>query len=308
MKSLPTLGLVIAAVAVTLVIEESRISSLRRELEEARKPPTHLPTTHGKTLASASVTANGQTNAPTKAGDRRAQTGTSSGVNEEMIAKSVRKMWDLPAGKAMMNQGVKTAVVMMYEDYIDTLGLTKDETDYFRTLLGQEMADQQELGMKMANATPEEREAMARELEERKKANEETITTFLNSEEDSKRLADYKNRIPERQQLDGIRATFGAKNAALDKAAEGKLVDALYQARITSPAVDAAGDGGLVTSFERHWESQEQALMKEAATFLDEPQLAALKDYRQQLKEMQLVNLEMTEKMMSEGDLEDDEE
>ncbi|MCW1924375.1 hypothetical protein OKA05_17545 [Luteolibacter arcticus] len=317
MKPLPTLGLVAVAVAITVAIEEIRISDLRHQLSE--KAPSSETQPGSSQKETSSLAAAGDTPAaPTKAGERPAKSAAAAentaDDDDGGLGKTVRKMWDNPAGKAMMNQGVKVAVAMMYEDFMETLELSKEEQTYFKNLLGQGIADQQEIGMKMMGATPEERVAMAKELEERKKTNEEAIKAFLNSEEDSKRFADYQARLPERQQLDGIRATFGAKNAPLTPEVEGRLVDAMYQARTTSKGADFSGpdawskmaDGGLVKNFEQNWDAQEQTLMKEAGTILDPTQLAAFKDYRQQVKEMQLASMKMAEKMMSEEDEEEE--
>ena len=311
MKPLPTFGIVAAAVVVTVAIEEFRISELRQRLNDSAKVADARSSPSAKDASAAPVAATPSATAPTKASDRPAKPAASIGekpdVDEEGLGKTVRKMWDNPAGKAMMNQGVKVAVAMMYEDFIESLDLGKEEKDYFKNLLGKSMADQQEIGMKMMNATPEERTALAKELEERKKANDEAIKTFLNSEEDSKRFTDYQNRLPERQQLEGVRATFAAKNATLDPDTEGRLVEAMYNVRTNSKGADFTGpdawskmtDGGLVKNFEQNWDAQEQTLMKEADTILDDTQLAAFKEYRQQLKEMQLMSMKMAEKMMS---------
>ena len=104
--------------------------------------------------------------APTKASDRpvKAAAANESEEDDEALGKTVRKMWDNPAGKAMMNQGVKIAVAMMYEDFIESLELSKEETDYFKNLLGQGMADQQEIGMKMMNAVTIARSAVTRSI------------------------------------------------------------------------------------------------------------------------------------------------
>jgi hypothetical protein len=308
-KPLPTIGLVAAAVALTVAIEESRISDLRHRLDELSATASTQTGSPRKAAPSPAVAATTTDAAPAKTSDRPAKTATTkeSEEDDEALGKTVRKMWDNPAGKAMMNQGVKIAVAMMYEDFIASLELNKEESDYFKNLLGQSMADQQELGMKMMNTTPEERTNLAKELEERNRANQDAIKAFLNSEEDSKRFTDYQNRLPERQQLEGIRATFGAKNAALDADTETRLVEAMYQARTNSKGADFSGpdalskmaDGGLVKNFEQNWEAQEQTLMKEADAILGDSQLAAFKDYRQQMKEMQLMSMKMAEKMMS---------
>ena len=91
-------------------------------------------------------------------------------------------MWDNPAGKSMMNQGVKMAVAMMYQDFVDGLNLTKEEIDYFKNLLGKEMGDQQELGMKMLGATRKSKKPWARNsqnalaITRRKSKNSSTAT------------------------------------------------------------------------------------------------------------------------------------
>jgi hypothetical protein len=316
-KPLPTFGLVAVAIAITVAIEESRIAGLRDRLDKSSAvAATPAGSPAKEALASTASATTPATPLPTKSSDRPVKPAATPEGEEgdEELGKTVRKMWDNPAGKAMMNQGVKIAVAMMYEDFIESLELSKEEKDYFKNLLGQGMADQQEIGMKMMNATPDERTALTKELEERKKANEDAIKAFLNSEDDSKRFADYQNRLPERQQLEGIRATFGAKNATLDADTETRLVEAMYQARTNSKGADFTGpdawskmaDGGLVKNFEQNWEAQEQTLMKEADAILDDSQLAAFKDYRQQMKEMQLMSMKMAEKMMS-GEEEEEE-
>jgi hypothetical protein len=297
MKPLPTLGLVAAAVAITIAFEESRIAALRGELAAKTSAPANADRSRSTGPGTAD---SAEPMAATKAGERAA---TPDREKEEPadqeLGKTVRKMWDNPAGKAMMNQGVKIAVTMMYEDFIGSLDLTKEEAEYFKTLLGKGMADQQEIGMKMLNATPAERTELAKEIEDRKKA-------FLNSDDDHKRYTDYQNRLPERQQLDGLRATFSSKGTALDKATEDRLVEAMYQARTTAKAPDFSGPdalsemskGNFTESFEKSWEVQDQAVMKEVGSILDGPQLEAFKEYRKQAKEMQLMGMKMAEKMM----------
>lgn len=225
---------------------------------------------------------------------------------EDSIAKTARKMWDNPAGRSMMNQGVKMAVGMFYQDFIDGLGLSREEADYFKTLLGREMSDQQELGMKMLGATDEERKALTDEISKRSKDAEEEIKKFLNSDEDFKKYTDYKNRLPERQQLDAIRATMSSKGVPLDAETETRLVDAMYRARTETKAPDFSGPGAMdelakgniVETFEKSWASQQEALNAEVGKILSGPQLAAFQEYQKQAKEMQMMGLKMAEKMM----------
>lgn len=311
MKTLHALGLVAAAVAITLAIEESRIAALRGDKADGIVAG---PGKSGDTPGTGQAAA-GKSTSPVpvrgKAAERSVPEAISprEGGGDESLGKTVRKMWENPAGKAMMNQGVKMAVAMMYEDFIGGLELSEEEEEYFKTLLGRDIADQQEIGLKMMNATPEERAALAKEIEARAKENKESIKAFLNSDEDFERFTGYQDRLPERQQLDGIRAAFAAKQTPLDEAAEAKLVEAMYQARTTANTPNFTGpdaftqmnNGNLAGEFEKSWDVQEAALMKEVGGILDEPQMSAFKEYRGQLKEMQLMSIKMYEKMMSDG-------
>jgi hypothetical protein len=206
----------------------------------------------------------------------------------------------------MMNQGVKIAVAMMYEDYIEGLSLTKEESDYFKNLLGKEIADQQELGMKMMGGDVDTKELQA-EMDKRKTDNEAAIKAFLNDEEDFKNYTAYRDRLPERQQLEGIRAAMAAKNASLDAATEQKLIDAMYTSRTQTDAPDFSGPkafeemakGNITENFESSWQKQEEKLSVETAKVLNAEQQAAFAEYRKQAKEMQMMGIKMAEQMMS---------
>lgn len=307
MKTTYALGMTAAAVLVTIAIEESRIASLRTDLKTGETAAV------AKTVATAASAASkaAEEPAPPARPKNRPETNHAAPAKEpesaeESLAKTARKMWDNPAGKSMMNQGVKMAVAMMYQDFIDGLDLTKEEVDYFKTLLGKEMSDQQELGMKMLGANEEEQKALTDEITKRSKTAEEEIQKFLNSEEDFKKYTDYKNHLPERQQLEGIRATMSDKGVPLDAETESRLIDAMYRARTEAKALDLSGPGALeelakgnmVETFEKSWATQQEALRAETSKILSEAQMAAFQEYQKQAKEMQLMGLKMAEKMM----------
>jgi hypothetical protein len=306
MKTPHALGLILLAVLTTVAIEESRIAKLRSEIQPAA----------GSSVRTASVSATPSAGDPNPASTRPSKTerkpkpatpDADPDSEDGDFSKTVRKMWENPAGKAMMNQGVKIAVAMMYEDFIRSLGLTPDETDYMKDLLGKEIADQQELGMKFMSATPEERTALQAEMEKRKADNEAAVKTFLNDEEDYKSYTAYKDRLPERQQLEGIRAVMTGKNAPLDADTESRLIDAMYDARVKMDAPDYSGPkafeelakGNVVENFEQGWQKQDERLAAATRDILNEAQQAAFKEYREQAKEMQLMGIKMAEKMMA---------
>jgi hypothetical protein len=200
-----------------------------------------------------------------------------------------------------MNQGVKMAVAMMYGDFIDGMDLTKEEAEYFKTLLGKEMADQQEIGMKMMGASAEERTQLAGEITKRAKENEEAIKAFLNNEEDYKKFETFKERLPERQQLDGIRSLMASQEVPLDAASEEKLVEAMHRARTQPNTADFSGPdafsemakGNAVERFEESWTRQQETLRKEVSGVLNEKQMKAFGDYQVQMKEFQLMGIKM---------------
>jgi len=304
MKTTHAIGLVAVSVLITVAIEESRISAMHR-----RENGGHTAIAANAPAPSAAASA-ADPSAPIKTKSRSerapASPATDPDSRDESLAKTARRMWDNPAGKSMMNQGVKMAVAMMYQDFTDGLNLSKEEGDYFKNLLGKEMADQQELGMKMLGATPDQRKILVEDLKKRGEDQEAEIKKFLNSEEDFKAFTDYKNHLPEHQQLDGIRSAMNTKGALLDTETEAKLVDAMYRARTESKAPDLSGPGALdalakgnmVEIFEKSWESQQETLRGETTGFLNAEQRAAFEEYQTQMKEMQLMGLKMAEKMM----------
>lgn len=309
MKTSHAAALVVASVLITVAVEETRISSLRGKLESASNSSTPSGTV-AKPAVPQSEAAAAAAPVRTKSQERpevaKAETKPADAKPaEEELSSTVRKMWDNPAGKSMMNQGVKMMVGMMYQDFIDGMSLSKEETDYFKNLLGREMSGQQELGMKLMSASPEERKALMKEQETLNKQNEEDIRKFLNNDEDFQKYTDYKNHLPERQQLDGIRAVMNDKGAPLNPETEQRLVDAMYQARTNSPAPDLSGAKGLealsagniTETFEKTWDSQQETLNKEVSGILSPEQMAAFADYQKQMKEMQLMGLKMAEKM-----------
>lgn len=311
MKTSHAAALVVASVLITIAVEESRISSLRAKLESALNSST--PSVKAAKPAAPQAEA-GTDSAPVRTkSQERPETArvepkpADSKPVEDELTSTVRKMWDNPAGKSMMNQGVKMAVSMMYQDFIDGMGFSKEETDYFKNLLGKEMAGQQEIGMKLMSATPEERAALMEEQRKLIQQNDEDIKKFLNNDEDYKKYTDFKNHLPEHQQLEGIRATMSGKGVPLDAETEQRLVDAMYKARTTAGAPDLSGAEGLealsagniTETFEKTWASQQETLNKEVSGFLSPEQMTAFSDYQKQLKEMQLMGLKMAEKMMA---------
>lgn len=301
MKNTSAFALTAVAVALTLGVEEYRISGLQKQAQADLIALAKTPVTHSATGTNPAPEEHG----PTKVLAER-PAAKKEADDDESFNKSIRKMWDNPAGKSMMNQGAKVAVAMMYQDYIDTLNLSKEEADYFKNILTDEIASQQALGMKALGADKEEMAKIGTEISDAQKKTQEDIKKFLNSDEDYKKFTDYKERLPEHQQLDSIRSAFSTAGSPLDKDSEAKLVEAMHEARTTSDVPNLSGaagmkslaEGNLVGDYEKGWEKQQAALQQKAATFLNPAQLTALQDQQKQMKDMQVMGLKMAEKMM----------
>lgn len=302
MKASYVAGLVIAAVLITLVIEESRIHSLRQTEKTAVEIAAKSSSAPIMEESAAAI----RTKSRTEPAPDPAPAAKEPASTEESFMKTARKMWENPAGKSMMNQGAKMAVGMLYQDFVDGLQLSKEEGEYFKNLLGKEISDQQELGMKMLGATAEEQKSLAEELLKRNNETQDEIKKFLNNDEDYKAFTDYKNHLPEHQQLDGIRSAMSAKAVPLDSETESKLVEAMYRSRTESKAPDFSGPnamsemtkGNLVKNYEKSWAIQQEALRAETGKILNEAQMSAFQEFQKQAKEMQLMGLKMAEQMM----------
>ena len=307
MKTPHVIGLVVVAVLVTVASQETRIARLKSRL--AAEPGISRSAVPAEISApSAAEADSGEARVKTKR--QRPPTPAAEeendGGDDESMARTVRKMWENPAGKAMMNQGVKFAVAMLYDDFIKTLGLTAEEEDYFKELLGAEIAAQQELGMKMMGASPEDRAKLAEELKANGKEHEDAIRKFLNSDEDYEAFTAYKERAPERQEIQGLRAALEAKGISVPPETETELVEAMYRARTESGASDLTGPDAFSqlgkkdfeATFEENWAKQDALLLKEVAGFLDPAGVEAVREFRGQMKEVQLMGLKMARKMM----------
>lgn len=303
-KSSHTFGLVLLAVLATVAIEESRMAQLRSRLETVEANLAKAPAASGGDTVASAPAAPGAEAQPTRVRERpeaKPEATAKEAEDSDDLSKTVRKMWENPAGKSMMNQGVKMAVAMMYGDFIDGLDLSKEEADYFRNLLGKEMSDQQEIGMKMMGASPEEQTKLAGEISKRAKENQEAIKAFLNNDEDHKKFETFKERLPERQQLDGLRAAMASKEVPLDAANEEKLVEAMHRARTQPNVTDYSGVKGFeqmskdnaIEAFEQNWLRQQENLKKEVGSVLNEKQMQAFTEYQEQMKEFQMMGIKM---------------
>lgn len=296
-----------AVLIVVVAIEEARLGGLRDKLA------SEVPQNHATIAADPEVDeeiAGGGVDSGLQPPKRERPEQTTADpepaeATDDMGAR-LRKMSENPVSRSMMAQGVKAMAGLWYADLAEQFGLTQEQTDYFVDLKANMLADQQQLAMKLMGAVDEEeRKSILAEMEAQKKENEEAIKTFLNHDEDFAAYQEYEKRLPEHQQLDGLRGAMNGAGFPLQPEQEQALVDAMYDARTSYKGTDwngaegmeALADANLKERFEKDWDGQSKLIDARVGEVLDEDQLEAFRTYREQMKEMQLMGLEMAGKM-----------
>lgn len=229
--------------------------------------------------------------------------------DRESLGQSLRRMSDNPAGRAMMDQGIRAMSAVWFADLVDQFGLTREEEDYFLRLVAGGMSRQQQLGMKMITAeTDRERAALKVELEESRETSRNAIRDFLNDDDDFAAYEIYDKQLPERQQIEGLRNTMLEAGAPLSREQEQEVIAAMYKVRTTRvDTTDWQGPGGMeaiasghaAEKFEREWEEAARVTRAEVAGILEGEQLEAFRRFQNQIKDMQLMSIRMAENMFS---------
>ena len=296
----------VAALLGVVIVEEMRISSLKDELAAKSAPAAEAPQVQISSSSSSSLESRGTT-APT----RPVKETPDPEEPLEGFGKVMRKMADNPAAKAMFAQVHVSTAEMIYAALLEEFDLKGEEKDYFLGLLASEFADQQQFGMKMMGAkTADERKALAEELEATKEERKQAISDFLNNKEDQETFEAYHARLPEHQQLPGIKAAMATSGNELSAEQETALVDVMHKIRTSATdagkwegagGIELMGQDNVLEIFEEDWAKGQAAYEEELQGILDEGQTAAFFENQAQMKEFQLMGLKMMQQMMSSG-------
>lgn len=299
------------ATAITIYfIQDSRISALRAEIEELKNTPEEVAPQKKMT----------HTESPSRITERSAalserlknedeETETSA---MEDFGKAMRKMAENPAAKEMFKTGHIAAARMIYEPLLEKLNLSKEEEEYFLGVLAGEFADQQQMGMRMMGATTaEERRELAAEMEANKEKRKQEIAEFLNNDEDAAEFEKYQDRLPERQQMSGIKTAIAQTGTPLTEAQENQLIDVMHNLRTGSEeakkwdgphAMEMFTRPDVEEVFEKDWAAGQEALKGELVGVLNEEQAAAFFENQAQMKQMHLMGIKMMKGMMKTDD------
>ncbi|MDA7517587.1 hypothetical protein N9873_03745 [Akkermansiaceae bacterium] len=295
MKNSAIIIVLVAALLGVVIVEESRISSLKDELAANQNSPSEVPKVRAAPSSTPSTLGSRDTSVavrPKKGETENAETPL------EGFGKAMRKMADNPAAKAMFTQAHISTAESIYASLLEEFDLKGEERDYFLGLLSGELADQQQMGMKMMGAkTPEERK--------------QAIADFLNNKEDQEAFETYHDRLPEHQQLPGIKAAIATSGTELSGEQETALVEVMHSMRTGSAEAQKwDGAGGMemmakpdvVEIFEADWAKGKEAYKENLQGVLDDGQMKAFLESQAQMKEMHLMGIKMMRNMMQAGE------
>lgn len=295
MKNSAIIIVLVAALLGVVIVEESRISSLKDELAANQNSPSEVPKVRAAPSSTPSTLGSRDTSVavrPKKGETENAETPL------EGFGKAMRKMADNPAAKAMFTQAHISTAESIYASLLEEFDLKGEERDYFLGLLSGELADQQQMGMKMMGAkTPEERK--------------QAIADFLNNKEDQEAFETYHDRLPEHQQLPGIKAAIATSGTELSGEQETALVEVMHSMRTGSAEAQKwDGAGGMemmakpdvVEIFEADWAKGQEAYKENLQGVLDDGQMKAFLESQAQMKEMHLMGIKMMRNMMQAGE------
>ena len=307
------MGIVAVGLAAALIVavawEEMRIQELREQLAAVVKSEPGDRPTKGDRVQISSQPLPGDSRSRSRLMSEpapRLEEGEEESEGEQ-FATSVRKIFENPASKAIISDAMKGMAADLYGPLIEEFALNEREKDYFLKLIASASANQQAVGMKMFSAeTEEERGSIVEEMVSTQQEREDNIREFLNNAEDFARFEDYEKRVPERQQIGGIRVVMEEAGVPLSAEQEGQLMDAMYEVRTDSGITDEWGgtdalegiaEGEAVERFERSWSARQNAMNARLSEFLSADQAAAFREQQEHVRELQLVGLRMAEQM-----------
>ncbi|MFZ4763461.1 MAG: hypothetical protein ACOYMN_00805 [Roseimicrobium sp.] len=226
--------------------------------------------------------------------------------------KAMAEMMKSPAMREIVKQQQLAGLDLQYAGLYDRFQFDDAEKADFKQLLGERAMLDAEMGLKMmGDTTPEQRNAAVKEHGEAKKASDERIREFLNSDEDYTAFQQWEETKPDRMQVEMTKPVFATAGEPLSQEQQDRLVGAMAQVRKRPSSVpdlqkpenfDPANfsDEALGRQLSR-FDADAQAVAAEAAAFLSAKQMEALKNAQQQWRAMAEAGLRMSSVMFREN-------
>jgi hypothetical protein len=221
-----------------------------------------------------------------------------------------RKMLEAPGMREMMKKQQATQVTIAYSGLMTQFGLNDEEKDAFQKLLGDRMAAESELGLKMMDETltPAQRQEITAQIAAADAASDTTIRDFLNSDSDYQIFKNWQETLPERTEMNMYgRNLFNSSGEPLTPDQEEQLIGLMANARKAPPALNtntspqsfdpAALTPDAIKQALEHYDTQAQAVAQGAAAILTPAQLKTLAAMQSQIRSMTEAGLQMSATM-----------
>lgn len=322
MKPLTAFVIVFTAVLATVVIEEYRIKNLQEEIIRLRALPDleiyagPMPRAGTESGSDAVLPDPAPINEPEKdevdvpeapTEDQQADPAIGdNAVNEEDTPDEVKPSppTDQPALSGSMRNvpedfpspdedSVKALAVSAYSDLYYQLGLSNRERAYFEKLLNERTMKRQQLAMKWVQAEAGQRAGVEQEMNSMEEDFLDQLLVFLKRERDLEAFVKYDEKQASRQMLIQMRPIMDQLGVTLEVEKETRAIEVLdeIRRRIGSTAWEsieglkrmAAGDALEV--FDQQWEEATTLLKPAMAEFLNESEVKAFFESRDQLRQ-----------------------
>lgn len=225
--------------------------------------------------------------------------------------KSMAEMFKTPEMRDAMVQQNLAQLDSMYGKLYSRLQLEGADKQDFKNLLGERVRAELEMSLKLmgGNLSAEQSNAAAAELKKANEANDQKIRAFLNNEADYQTFQRWEQTKPERMMLNVGGNAFAVAGEPLTPAQEDQLVSAMFAARTQASSVPdmsklenfTASNLGpqMAEKVLARYDQQAAQVASDAAAYLSEKQLEALKAFQKQQRAMQEMGMKMGATMLN---------
>lgn len=212
---------------------------------------------------------------------------------EQSIGELMRALAESEAGAALRNYGNRERANRLFGPLIEEFGFNDEEKNYFLSLAGPAVGANEGLWQKLIMArSPEDRRSILDEYQASSTKRSQDLRQFFNNDADFQRYEEFEARVPEMEQMSGIRSAMEAAGVPLNEQQESALVETMYQTRVQSGLDDRwQGEGalkqieepGMVERLEADWSSAQQSMNPQLQGILEPAQQEAFSAHQQRV-------------------------
>ena len=311
MREQGQLHLDLATAQVAVKKMENEIQALRTERDKLKSETKRLAQQVATVTQQAKALAEGQGVAAKSPAAGQGSSAVMGAAGGKPMKDTMTEMMKNPAMREMAKQQQIAMIDLQYGGLFSKFQLDDTEKANFKQLLAERVGLEADMNMRLMDdkLTPQQRQAMIKEMQVAKKQNDDKVRTFLNSEPDYQSFQNWEDTKNERMQLSMGQSAFSGTGEPLSTQQEQQLVDAMYQVRKEPSSVP---DMSKIENFDpRHLDAagldrqmakldaDAQRVYQRASTFLTPNQMKALKTMQEQQRSMAEYGLKMSASMMN---------